>query len=229
MQKMWMAALLFCVGLDIGGALFAASNLLIENEDAISAMTPMRVAPWLVSLSESVREQLLSLLSVENLESFDTAMRLLFEARINTKVFSYLRVTRKSLHRQASRYVKQLKHDAAKAKKQGNRDIKRIKNDCSECIRTYGARLKEAFDGLNLLEYEIKKSFKWFAHRRDVYNKTGRYKGLVSVDSVKNYSMRKRALAAKEVKHIVQASCVLESLSKAYERARLALAVGGDV
>jgi proline dehydrogenase len=180
-------------------------------------------------LSESVREQLSSLLSVENLESFDTAMGLLFEARINTKVFSYLRVTRKSLHRQASRYVKQLKHDAAKAKKQGNRDIKRIKNDCSECIRTYGARLKEAFDGLNLLEYEIKKSFKWFAHRRDVYNKTGRYKGLVSVDSVKNYSMRKRALAAKEIKHIMQASCVLESLSKAYERARLALTVGGDV
>jgi|GEM_PF-7123489 len=229
MQKMWIAAVLSCVGLDIGGALCASSHFLIENENAISAMTPMRVAPWLVGLSESVRERLSSLLPVESLESFNTGMGLLFEARIDTKVLSHLRVTRKSLHRQARRHVKQLKHDAAKAKKQCRKDIKRIKTDCADSIRTYRERLKDAFDALNLLEHEIKKSFKWFAHRRDVYNKTGRYKALVSVDSVKNYSMRKRAFAEKEIKHIIQASCVLESLSKAYERARLALAVGGDV
>jgi hypothetical protein len=229
MQKMWVAALLSCVGLDIGGVLCASASLLIENENAISAMTPMRVAPWLVSLSKSVRERLSSLLPAESLESFDRAIGLLFEARIDTKVLSHLRVTRKSLHRQASQYVKQLKHDAAKEKKQGNSDIKRIKNDCADSIRTYGARLKDAFDVLNLLEHEIKKAFKWFAHRRDVYNKTGRYKALVSVDSVKNYSFRKRASAEKEIQHIIQASCVLESLSKAYERARLALTVGGDV
>jgi hypothetical protein len=229
MQKTLIAAVLFCMGLSIGSALHASFNLLIENETAISAMTPIHVAPWLMSLSESVREQLVFFLPVENLENFDTAISLLSQACINKKILSHLKVLRKSLHWQARQHVRQLRHDAIKSNKQGSKDIKRIKTDCAHSIRTIGARLKEAFDGVNLLEHAIKKSFKWFAHRRDVYNKIGRYKALVSVDNLNNCSIYKKSVFEKEINPIVELSCVLESLSKAYGRAQLALTVGGDV
>ncbi len=208
----------------ICGVVFCAAQavptLLSQHENAILAMTPMQVAPWLLDLSAQVRNKIVRVLPEDNLQQFDTAIGLLREPCVHKSVLKHLKKTRVLMRSAVVQSSKQLKQLFMQNKKKAAADVRALKKDFDLRVRERALQVAEILQGLTLLEQEIAKAFVWFKKRRVEYLRTGQY---ASLNEIKDYSKEKKSFSKKEYAKMHAATRGINVLATAHKRALLAL------